>query len=89
MKTKALTLVPGHSPNSQPHHWHGSVEHAVTRAIRAGFRVGRRVRIGGILGCIIGYNIGHFGRFSGASYPLLVKTEFGVAKCSVREVAAA
>jgi len=65
------------------------VEIAVNRAIDAGYCVGREVLLGHIAGRIVGYNIGHYGRFSGARYPLLVKTRFGVAKCSLQEVAAA
>ena len=40
-------------------------------------------------GSVIGYNISNFGRFSGASYPLLVETEYGIAKCSMRELSPA
>ena len=89
MSTQPLSVIEGKRSGNCPHPWHGSVEHAVNRAIRAGYRVGRRVRIGHIAGCVVGYNIGHFGRFSGASYSLLVRTEFGVTKCSLAEVAAA
>lgn len=89
MHTNLLVLVEGGRTDSHDGHWHGCVEQAVDGAIRAGFRIGRRVRIGRVPGAIVGYNIGRFGRFSGASYPLLVKTEFGIAKCSLREVTAA
>ncbi len=88
MKTNALVVVEGGRPNSPGPHWYGCVEQSVDCAIRAGFRVGRRVRLGCVPGAVVGYNIGRFGRFSGASYPLLVKTEFGITKCSLREVAA-
>jgi hypothetical protein len=63
--------------------------HTVANAIHAGFRVGRPVRIGQVDGRIVGYNIGHFGLFSGKDYPLLVRTRYGIAKCSLAEVAAA
>ncbi|ATE62581.1 hypothetical protein [Thauera sinica] len=89
MSTNALFLVEGGRPNGHAEHWHGGVEQSVDCAIRAGFRIGRRVRIGRIPGAVVGYNISRFGRFCGASYPLLVETEFGVAKCSLHEVAAA
>lgn len=88
MKTNALVLVEGGASSSRGHHWHGCVEQSVDRAIRAGFSVGRRVRLGCVQGSVVGYNIGRFGRFSGASYPLLVRTEFGIAKCSLSEIAA-
>jgi hypothetical protein len=89
MDTRGLDLVEGEGPGPQGRNWHGAVEEAVNRAIRAGFSIGRRVRIGRVAGRVVGYNIGAFGRYSGASYPLLVKTDFGVAKCSLQEVAAA
>jgi hypothetical protein len=47
------------------------------------------VRIGQVDGNIVGYNIGHFGLFSGRDYPLLVRTRYGITKCSLSEVAAA
>lgn len=47
------------------------------------------MRIGNVPGNVIGYNISLSGRFSGASYPLLVATEYGTAKCSMREVSPA
>lgn len=89
MNTTQLFLVEGTRRSQAPHRWHGSVEQAVIRAIQAGFRIGRRVRLGRIEGSVVGYNIGHFGRFDGASYPLLIQTEFGLTKCSLRELAAA
>ena len=89
MSTRRLVLVQGHRSDDTPHPQHTPIEQAVNRAIRAGFRVGQRVRIGRVDGYVVGYNIGDFGRFGGERYPLLVRTAFGVAKCSVREVAAA
>ena len=58
MSTQPLSVIEGKRSGNCPHPWHGSVEHAVNRAIRAGYRVGRRVRIGHIAGCVVGYNIG-------------------------------
>ena len=89
MNTQPLSVIEGKRSENSPPPWHGGVELAVNRAIRAGYRVGRRVWIGHVAGCVVGYNIGSFGRFSGARYPLLVRTEFGVTKCSLKEVAAA
>jgi len=66
-----------------------SIGHTVTNAIHAGFRIGKPVRIGQVDGRIVGYNIGHFGLFRGKDYPLLVRTRYGTAKCSLAEVAAA
>ena len=59
---------------------------AVTLARRAGARAGRRVRIGTIAGRIIGYNIASGGVYPGAAFPLLVATEYGLAKCSLDEI---
>ncbi|MDR0716708.1 MAG: hypothetical protein LBF50_04740 [Azoarcus sp.] len=66
-----------------------NIGHTVANAIHAGFRIGQPVRIGQVDGRIVGYNIGHFGLFSGKDYPLLVRTRYGTAKCSLAEVAAA
>ncbi len=84
-----LDLVDGDRRHDTGRHWNGGIEQAVSHAIRAGYRIGRRVHIGRVAGRIVGYNIGAYGRYCGASYPLLVKTEFGIAKCSLREVGAA
>ncbi|THF62843.1 hypothetical protein E6C76_16370 [Pseudothauera nasutitermitis] len=84
-----LDLVEGGCPHAASSHPPRGVEQAVSNAIRAGYRVGMRVRIGRVAGRVVGYNIGAYGRYSGASYPLLVNTRFGVAKCSLGEVAAA
>lgn len=89
MTTRQLVLVQGNRGDDCPADSHASIEQAVTDAIHAGFRIGQPVRIGRVDGHVVGYNIGDFGRFSGERYPLLVRTEFGVAKCSLREVAAA
>ncbi|MFT3757769.1 hypothetical protein [Thauera sp.] len=84
-----LTVVEGSGRHPHAPICPDGVEIAVNRAIGAGYRVGCKVRLGHVAGRIVGYNIGHYGRFSGARYPLLVKTQFGVAKCSLQEVAAA
>ncbi|MDR2032347.1 MAG: hypothetical protein LBP86_08895 [Azoarcus sp.] len=76
----ALLINSGGTPN---------IGHTVANAIHAGFRIGQPVRIGQVDGRIVGYNIGHFGLFSGKDYPLLVRTRYGIAKCSLAEVAAA
>ncbi|HNQ75902.1 MAG TPA: hypothetical protein PKM39_04610 [Pseudothauera hydrothermalis] len=90
MNKMPFDLVPGdRSRDTRSARLHGGVDQAVHAAIQAGYRIGKRVRIGHVAGRVVGYNIGVYGRYSGASYPLLVKTAFGVAKCSLREVAAA
>jgi hypothetical protein len=86
---QSLIVVNGQRAEHATHHHHGTVEQSIHRAIDAGYRIGRAVRIGRVPGSVIGYNISIFGRFSGASYPLLVETEYGTAKCSVREVSPA
>lgn len=86
MNTQSLIVVNGHRPPSAAQHFHGTVEQSIHRAIDAGYRIGRSVRLGRVPGSVIGYNISNFGRFCGASYPLLVETEYGIAKCSTREV---
>lgn len=65
------------------------IKRSVNRAIDAGYLIGQRVQIGHVSGQIVGYNIGHYGRFCGTLYPLLVRTEYGVTKCRLCEVAAA
>ncbi|MDR1461588.1 MAG: hypothetical protein LBI68_00335 [Azoarcus sp.] len=88
MKTPHLVLMQGGRrngvPTPAPH-----IGHAISSAIHAGFRIGRPVRIGRVYGNVVGYNIGHFGLFSGRDYPLLVRTRYGITKCSLSEVAAA
>lgn len=64
----------------------GSLIHA---AARHGLTIGRTVKIGTVCGIVIGYNIARRGRFPGARYPLLVKTELGTGKFGVDEVALA
>lgn len=59
---------------------------AVRAAVARGLTVGRQVKLGIVRGVVIGYNIACRGRFPGRRYPLLVKTELGVAKCHVDEV---
>jgi hypothetical protein len=86
---QSLIVVNGQRAEHAARHHHGTVEQSIHRAIDAGYRIGRAVRIGRVPGNVIGYNISIFGRFSGASYPLLVETEYGTAKCSVREVSPA
>ncbi len=61
-------------------------EAAVQAAIRRGFVVGREVLVGKIPGIVVGYNIGGFGRFVGAAYPVVVRTALGVAKCTPEEL---
>lgn len=89
MNTQSLILVNGQRASAPAHHYRGTVEHAIHSAIDAGYRIGRAVRLGSVPGSVIGYNISNFGRFSGASYPLLVETEYGIAKCSMRELSPA
>jgi len=89
MLTPSLTVVEGSRRTPRSPIFQDTIERAVIRAIDAGYRIGQRVWIGHVAGRVVGYNIGHFGRFCGERYPLLVKTEFGVAKCSLNEVAAA
>lgn len=59
---------------------------AVSVAIKQGFVVGREVLVGKIPGIVVGYNIAAVGTFLGNSYPLVVRTELGVAKCALKEV---
>jgi hypothetical protein len=59
---------------------------AVTAAINRGFVVGRKVLVGNIPGIVVGYNIASFCRFLGNTYPLVIRTALGVAKCGVDEV---
>jgi hypothetical protein len=61
-------------------------ESIVRAAMRLGFVIGREVLVGKIPGIVAGYNIGSFGRFPGTSYPLVIRTEMGVAKCHPDEL---
>ncbi|MDR1661935.1 MAG: hypothetical protein LBR95_05865 [Azoarcus sp.] len=88
METPHLVLVQGGRRNKAPARA-PYIGHAISSAIHAGFHIGRPVRIGQVDGNIVGYNIGHFGLFSGRDYPLLVRTRYGITKCSLSEVAAA
>ena len=89
MNTQSLIVVNGQRPCSAAHHYHGTVGQSIHRPTSAAHRTGRPVRLARVPGSVIGYNISNFGRFSGASYPLLVETEYGVTKCSMREVSPA
>ncbi|HQZ02282.1 MAG TPA: hypothetical protein PL024_08195 [Thauera sp.] len=89
MPTQPLTVVEGSRRTSRPPTFKHSIERSVIRAIDAGYRIGQHVWIGHVAGRIVGYNIARYGRFRGERYPLLVKTEFGITKCSLNEVAAA
>ena len=89
MNTRSLVVVEGTCPQSRTRSQRDPVGGSIHRAIDAGFRIGRRVRIGRVPGSVIGYNIANSGRFGGAAYPLLVETEYGVTKCSMREVSPA
>lgn len=59
---------------------------AIHVAIVAGLVIGRQVKLGVVRGIVIGYNIARSGSYPGMSYPLLVKTELGIAKCRLDEV---
>ena len=59
---------------------------AVHAALGRGLVIGRQVRVGMVPGVVIGYNIARGGRYPGTRYPLLLKTELGVAKCRIDEV---
>jgi hypothetical protein len=48
--------------------------------------IGREVLVGKVPGIVVGYNIGGFGRFVGAIYPLVIRTAMGITKCSPDEV---
>ncbi|MDR2207404.1 MAG: hypothetical protein LBE22_00290 [Azoarcus sp.] len=90
MNKRRFVLIQGKRENGgfTPDSTH-SIGNTVANAIQAGFRIGLPVRIGQVDGRIVGYNIGHFGLFRGKDYPLLVRTRYGTAKCSLAEVAAA
>ena len=89
MNNQRLVLIQGRRENSgglKSNDAH-SAGRSIAHAIQAGFRIGKPVRIGQVDGHIVGYNIGHFGLFRGKDYPLLVRTRYGTAKCSLAEVA--
>lgn len=59
---------------------------AVHMAVGRGLTIGRQVKLGVVRGIVIGYNIARRGRYPGSRFPLLVKTELGIAKCCLDEV---
>jgi hypothetical protein len=90
MNNRRFVLIQGNRENGNPAPSSTrNIGNTVSSAIQAGFRIGKLVRIGQVDGRIVGYNIGHFGLFRGKDYPLLVRTRYGTAKCSLAEVAAA
>lgn len=90
MEKRRFELIQGKRGNSAfSLDYAHNIGHIVANAIHAGYRIGLPVRIGQVDGHIVGYNIGHFGLFRGRDYPLLVRTRYGIAKCSLAEVAAA
>ena len=86
MHTRSLTVLEGRRNAAGARSALDAAERAIRHAIGAGFRIGCRVLVGRVPGSVIGYNIANSGRFGGAAYPLLVETEFGIAKCSMQEV---
>lgn len=86
MDAPRLDLIKGDQQCETSSGWRQAVEAVIRAAIEAGFRIGQQVRIGRVRGSIVGYNIAAKGRFAGDRFPLLVDTEFGVTKCSLREV---
>ena len=89
MPAQPLIVVEGSRRSPRPATRFDIIKRSVNRAIDAGYLIGQRVQIGHISGQVVGYNIGHYGRFCGTLYPLLVRTEYGVTKCRLCEVAAA
>ena len=67
----------------------GRTRKAMREAQAQGFKIGRRVRIGAVMGIVIGHNIAAGGRYCGAKFPLVVQTPFGIAKCSLGEISLA
>lgn len=85
--TARLSIIDGDRRSEARHTVsHLSVADAIHRAQNLGFIVGRRVSYGKITGVIIGFNINDHGLYYASKYPLLVDTEFGAVKCSLREV---
>lgn len=82
----ALTIIQGEQCARRREAATGAVRAAVRSARHLGLVVGRRVRLGSITGRVIGYNIAAAGVYPGAVFPLLVATEYGVAKCSTDEI---
>jgi len=82
----AVTIIQGERQKWRDKPGGAAVLGAVRVAHHAGFTVGRRVRLGSIVGRIIGFNIAAEGVYPGAVFPLLVATEYGVAKCSLDEI---
>jgi hypothetical protein len=75
--------------NGSTNHATSAIGPLIHTAALHGLTVGRMVKIGAVRGIVIGYNIARHGRFPGARYPLLVRTELGTAKFGLHEVALA
>ncbi len=62
----------------------------ILRAVHAaqgkGCLIGSQVHIGYVSGTIIGYNIATSGCFQGQEFPLVVATDYGIAKFSLAEI---
>lgn len=86
MKKSPFALVEGHRRHPVTVRWDNRAKRAVSRAILAGYRIGQQVLIGHVSGQVIGYNIGAYGGFAGARFPLLVSTDLGVVKCNEDEL---
>ena len=89
MSTQPLLVVEGLRRTPRAATRYDIVKRSINRAIEAGYGIGQSVHIGHIAGHVVGYNIAHHGRFCGSLYPLLVRTEYGVTKCRLCEVATA
>jgi len=74
-----------------PHSFRGQATEGVLASIRDarrhGLSVGCRVKLGNVVGVVIGYNIARGGSFPGARFPLLVRTELGTGKFALDEIA--
>lgn len=81
----AVTVIEGERPRRRQRR-SPAIAEAVRSARRAGFVVGAEVLLGSIRGRVIGYNAAGLGIYHGSLFPLLVATEYGLAKCATDEL---
>lgn len=82
----AVTVIQGESRRRARPRNSAAIADAVRHARRAGFVVGADVLLGTIEGRVIGYNVAGLGIYHGSLFPLLVATEYGLAKCAIDEL---
>jgi hypothetical protein len=76
----------GLNAKTAPNQRERSIEAAIRDASSSGFTIGREVLLDRVPGIVVAYNITSFGHFIGNTYPLVVRTAYGVTKCRVADL---